>query len=265
MFSNPFLQFGDWNPQLFREVKGRFKSRNVLAALVLSLLGQFCLFLHFYRSKFGDASILEYAFLKDDSIQLRLWWFDIFHLLFRFAFLLLMVLGSYLLTEDISGEARRGTLTFLRLSPQSSRSILIGKLLGVPILLYVAIALTIPLQLWAAHSAGLTPLILSVVYLIAGIACCFVYSFVLFYTLNWRAKTQTWFVVVLAGLFSVFLSALWNSWGSDYRHAMSLPGESFILLSTWIVLLFMVLISFGFLSYCFWQKSISRFHRLPDR
>ena len=38
---------GDWNPQLLRELKGRLKPRNLILAGVLSLLGQFLLFMSF--------------------------------------------------------------------------------------------------------------------------------------------------------------------------------------------------------------------------
>jgi hypothetical protein len=262
MFPNLLTQLGDWNPQLFREIRGRFKLRNVLMAGVLSLLGQFCLFLYFHRSKFGDASILDHVFFKDCSIQSNLWWFDIFHLLFRFAFLLLVVLGSYLLTEDISGEARRGTLTFLRLSPQSSRSILIGKLLGVPILLYIAIALTLPLQIWAAIKAELPVWGLGLVYLMGAAICASVYSFALFYSLLWMSKARVWYVVVPVGGFSIFLSSIWNSWGNDYRLSITSSAD-YTVSFFWFVFLFAV---FASATCWFWEASIHGFrHSPPDR
>jgi ABC-type transport system involved in multi-copper enzyme maturation permease subunit len=62
-----------------------------------------------------------------------------------------------MLVTDIGNEAEKGTLNFLRLSPRSSANILIGKLLGVPILSYLTILLLLPLHLLSAV-LSITPL-----------------------------------------------------------------------------------------------------------
>ena len=67
----------------------------------------------------------------------------------------LLVIGSYLLLSDLDQEQRRGTLNFIRHSPRSATNILGGKLIGVPILVYLAIALAIPFQIKTALGAGL--------------------------------------------------------------------------------------------------------------
>ena len=51
----------------------------------------------------------------------------------------LLVMGTYLLIADLSREERRGTLNFIRMSPESAKNILLGKLLGVPILVYFTV------------------------------------------------------------------------------------------------------------------------------
>jgi hypothetical protein len=66
----------------------------------------------------------------------------------------LMGVGVFLLSSNLAEEKRRGTLNFIRLSPRSALSILTGKLLGVPICLYLAIALAIPLHGFSGLSAG---------------------------------------------------------------------------------------------------------------
>jgi hypothetical protein len=58
-----------------------------------------------------------------------------------------LILGSvYMLVADLVREEKRGTLNFIRLSPQSAQKIFIGKILGVPILVYLAAALMLPLH-----------------------------------------------------------------------------------------------------------------------
>jgi ABC-type Na+ efflux pump permease subunit len=68
----------------------------------------------------------------------------------------LIVIGTYLLISDLAHEERRGTLNFIRLSPQSPENILVGKLLGVPILLYLVAVLAVPLHLWAGLAAQIS-------------------------------------------------------------------------------------------------------------
>ncbi len=73
------------------------------------------------------------------------------------------ILGSvYMLVADLVREQKRGTLNFIRLSPQSAPKIFIGKILGVPILVYLAAALMLPLHIGMGLSAGATvPLLMS--------------------------------------------------------------------------------------------------------
>jgi hypothetical protein len=73
------------------------------------------------------------------------------------------ILGSvYMLVADLVREEKRGTLNFIRLSPQSASKIFIGKILGVPILVYLAAALMLPLHIGMGLSTGATvPLLMS--------------------------------------------------------------------------------------------------------
>lgn len=146
---------GEWNPQLFRELKGRIKQRNILTVTALSFIGQVLLLRSFY-------------YLKMD-------WFSLFMALTWIVPLLLFAGGGYLLSGDIIAENRRGTLNFIRLSPHSSQSILLGKTLGVPALLYFAIALVLPLHLWSAIAAGIPVGWFLSFYMLVGVGCFFGY------------------------------------------------------------------------------------------
>jgi hypothetical protein len=74
-----------------------------------------------------------------------------------------LILGTvYTLVADLIQEEKRGTLNFIRLSPQSARQIFIGKIVGVPILVYIAAALMLPLHLSIGLSVRATlPLLIS--------------------------------------------------------------------------------------------------------
>jgi ABC-type transport system involved in multi-copper enzyme maturation permease subunit len=163
-------QLGEWNPQLFREIKGRLKPRNILIAVTISLVGQLLLLMSFvnhlpdvpvlseeYTPIFNryctgdspypkaDGSLCSLVGSNSFEINWQLWCQDVFVWLSIIGIIALLVGGTYMLVNDLSKEEQRGTLNFLRLSPQSGTSILTGKLLGVPILLYLVVFLALPI------------------------------------------------------------------------------------------------------------------------
>jgi hypothetical protein len=182
-------QIGDWNPQLFRELKGRLKSRNVLIAIGLSLMAQFLL-LNFFNNQLpgvgksyskycAEYDTISYNCVKQAGVYLVdwvMWWRDIFITLNWGIILVVMLAGVYLLINDLDQEERRGTLNFIRLSPQRSRSLLTGKLLGVPVLLYLAIGAIAPLHLFAGMQAKAPTVFTLSYYLILFAGCYFLYS-----------------------------------------------------------------------------------------
>ena len=126
-------RLGDWNPQLMRELKGRLKPRNLLIASVISLVGQFLLFLvaqtqlpivagegHRYCTANAVNHILRYCVrdaFNNVVINWQLWWLELFVWLSLIGIFALIVIGTYLLISDLAHEERRGTLNFIRLSP----------------------------------------------------------------------------------------------------------------------------------------------------
>ncbi len=149
-------QIGDWNPQLLRELKGRLNRRSLVITVLTAAIGQFLLFEAFLGEREGLINFFR-----------ALNWLIPF---------LLLLPGSWLLISDIEKEEQRGTLNFIRLSPQSSSSILVGKLLGVPILVYLGLALVLPLHLWAAIALAVPLGFLITYYGLLGVAGCLVFS-----------------------------------------------------------------------------------------
>jgi hypothetical protein len=259
-------RIGDWNPQLFREIKGRLKVRNVALAVATSLLGQLVLFLfwlgqvpnsentywgepycrlrdtylanqqqsrqlqgqyrqlqqqfsrysgseHYdpekiqqlkgsiqeHKERIEDLQKLQWGTIcPPDAIDTQLWWHDhypkIFASLSVFVLFALLVVGTYMLISDLAREEHRGTLNFIRLSPQSPQSILSGKMLGVPILLYLAVVLTVPLHLWLGLSAQIPLVEIISFWLVLVASCAFFYSAALLFGLvsSWLGGFQAW-------------------------------------------------------------------------
>lgn len=202
-FSQLIDEVGEWNPQLFRELKGRLKSRNVALVGSLSILGQILLFLYFkgllphkegianpycvghppadwYGYKEPSSYIPNNFCVKDllgnIMIMEDVWWLHIFITMSIMGIFSLLVVGSYMLIADLSKEERNSTLNFIRLSPQSATKIFVGKMLGVPVLVYLFGLMAIPLHIWAGLSANIPfPLILSF-YLVLAVSGIFFYS-----------------------------------------------------------------------------------------
>jgi hypothetical protein len=208
---------GDWNPQLARELKGRVKPKLVWLSVGLSLLGQFMLWI-FFDSKLpivpenrndqiyndyctgtsktyrGNLCIFN-SFGKLD-IDWSAWWFDFAQILSVILLLVLLVGGVYILVNNMAIEERKKTLNFIRLSPQSSQSILLGKILGVPSLIYLAIALVLPLHFWAALQSGATVMVVKYYILVAASCALFYTAALLFASLG---GNQAWLASGFAG------------------------------------------------------------------
>ena len=143
-------RLGDWNAQLFRELKGRLTLRRVLIAAGSSLAVQTLML-----GMVSDERCAYQDTFACSQYYVEINWLPLFMMLTSMMSVLLFAGGAYLTIDDWAREERRGTLNFIRLSPQSSQSILWGKLLGVPALIYLAVGVAIPLHLIAAIAAGI--------------------------------------------------------------------------------------------------------------
>jgi hypothetical protein len=255
MMPNLIDKIGDWNPQLLRELKGRLKFFNVAIAVATSLLLQLVVFLYQFRDLPGDKyplsgtycrlrqvyeqqqrkvyqqsdqskiadfnDFISNNFCSQNEIDWQLWWRDHWEYIFLtfsviFVFTLL-VAGTYLLINDLAKEESRGTLNFIRLSPQSETSILTGKLLGVPSLVYLVILVAVPLHLLAGRSAKIAFSYILSYYAILAASCIFFYSAALLFGLvtRWFSGFQPWLgsgaVLLLLFTVMVFASSSNNS------------------------------------------------------
>ena len=171
-------KIGNWNPQLFREIKGRLNIGNMAIASTFSISGQLLLFLYF--STWG--------------------WLEIFTWLSILSVLALLVAGTYLLVSDLDKEERRGTLNFIRLSPQSAKTIFLGKVLGVPILLYLVTILAVPLHLYAGLAAQIPLNEILCFYIAVAASCALFYSTAMLFglTTSWLGGFQPWLASAMA-------------------------------------------------------------------
>ncbi|WP_392531428.1 ABC transporter permease subunit [Nostoc sp. C117] len=259
MMLNWIDKIGDWNPQLLRELKGRLKFLNVAIAVVFSLLlqlvvvlcqfrdfpdnrysliGTYCRLRQVYEQRQTEAyrqsdqfkiaeinDFLSNNFCLQNEIDWQLWWRDHWeYIFFSFSVIFvftLLVAGTYLLINDLAKEERRGTLNFIRLSPQSETSVLTGKLLGVPSLIYLVVLVALPLHFWAGHSANIAFGNIFSYYAILVANCIFFYSAALLFGLvsRWFSGFQPWLGsgAVLFFLFLTMVTAL--SYGNSLNNA----------------------------------------------
>jgi hypothetical protein len=273
-------KLGEWNPQLFRELKGRLTSRNLGITVTTSLLIQALVVAYFLLALPGEGSRFNpYCTINWESyhysqpecghdaagnimINWDRWWFDLFHLLSWALPFVVMIAGVYLLINDLGREERRGTLNFIRLSPQSSQTILLGKLLGVPVIPLVGVAVAIPLHLIAAVEAGVsTEVVFSIYVFAASIAITYYVGALLVAFLagfqGWIGAIAIWFTF---SIFFPFIVRLRQGrefnflpreyWGVKIGQHLSLS------LAFWVVTL-------GVATFWFW-KAVNRRFRNPS-
>jgi hypothetical protein len=123
-----------------------------------------------------------------------MWWWDVFSTFSTIGVFTIILAGTYTLISDLANEERRDTLNFIRLSPQSAKSILIGKLLGVPSLLYIVVGLAVPLHLIAGIGAGVPLSLIFSFYGLVIASCIFFFSAALLFGLvsAWLGGFQAW-------------------------------------------------------------------------
>lgn len=180
-----FDRIGESNPQLFREIKGRFIPRNLWVTFFCSSVAQIFLFLSFSKQ-----NCISYTGSECTSFNLEISWQIIYRILNWILPILLITNGVYGLINDVAQEQRKGTLNFIRFSPQSTQSILLGKILGVPSLLYLGIALVIPLHLASGLFAGLPLSSIIGIYALWAVGCALFYNSALLYTLQNSDKME---------------------------------------------------------------------------
>ena len=234
MTLNLLDQIGNWNPQLFREIKGRWKMGNMAIASAFSLGPQLLLFMYYMaqlpvalrNTKGAEPIYNRFCVLKTTDntksgekcltdtlgnlvIDWPKWSVEIFTWLSISSVLVLLVAGTYMLVSDLDKEERRGTLNFIRLSPQSANTIFLGKVLGVPILLYLAAILVIPLHLYTGLTAQIPlPEILGF-YMAIAASCALFYSAAMLFglTTSWLGGFQPWLASGIA-LFVFIISTI---------------------------------------------------------
>jgi hypothetical protein len=209
-------RLGDWNPQLLREYRGRVKTRSVLAAVALSAIAQV-----FFLLIFSQESYLT-SQEKWSNLCVSLTW------ILPYA---LFTVGSYYLVSDLTQEEKRGTLNFIRLSPYPASKILLGKLLGVPALPYLTIALFIPLHFVSALGAGISLLFMLSFYVLLIAGCIFCYSAAMLYGLVGStsfglANRQTTTAIAFTAIAFLLVSPLFMFWNINvvWRSFSNLPS-----------------------------------------
>ncbi len=234
LFSTPnslWSKLLDSNPQLFREIQGKLKIRNMVMAAAIAAIVQFITVIFLLGQlpdlklaatqcgRYGMALIYQeysnqvcYAQNAAGSwvINWQLWWLDLFIILSIIGIFALLVIGTYLLIADTVREEERGTLNFIRLTPQSAGSVLLGKILGVPILVYTAIALLLPLHLVAGLQSHI-PLTLILAFDLTVVAsCAFFYCLALLWSLLDFGVSgfKSWFASGLLGFLLLFATAI---------------------------------------------------------
>ncbi|MGI2903723.1 ABC transporter permease [Tolypothrix sp. VBCCA 56010] len=164
-------------------------------------------------------------FCPTDQLNMQSWWREHWEYIFLslsviFIFTLL-VAGTYLLINNLATEERRGTLNFIRLSPQSEVNLLTGKLLGVPILVYLVTLVAVPLHLYAGRSANIALSYIFSFYAVLAASCIFFYSAALLFGLvcRWFNSFQPWLGSGSILVFLIMTMMMASSSGGNFNNS----------------------------------------------
>lgn len=220
-FLEPVLdRIGEINPQLMRELRGKLTARNVMLTVIASI----------------GIQLLSLANHPDERIMflLRLQQTTI-------------VIGCYQLIRNWTIEEEQGTFNPLRLSPQSVWSILWGKFLGVPSLVYLFNVSCLPLYLLTSGMGQISIAISLSLLLLSLVQTGFWFSVSLFFA-SLTAKVQGSKAIsgaVLVG-FCLLIQSYWN-------HAWLIRDNLDVYIFS--------IASLGGTSYLCWQAIGRRFRR----
>ncbi|OUC13416.1 MAG: hypothetical protein B0A82_17280 [Alkalinema sp. CACIAM 70d] len=217
-------QIGDRNPQLLREWRGRLQIRSFLVTLGLVVLGEI-LFATSYINRLPGPDRSYSAFCLNGYspnclIDWDGWWLSMFRDLNWLMPFVIFLPGIYGLITDINQEQQKGTLNFLRLSPRSSQNILLGKLLGVPSLPYLALLVAFPLHAYVSSHVPNGLAFLISYYAVFGLTGAVLFTAALFIGFTGRGGQNSpvaWVSgnalagLALAGIFVIPSLWTWNS------------------------------------------------------
>jgi hypothetical protein len=284
MIPNLLLQATEWNPQLFREIKGRLKQRSLILTGGLSLIAQSIILLYFWMVLPSSETKYSRYFQGNDHygynqqvldalgnpvINWPLWWSDMFQILSWLLPFAVLISGVYMLIDDLAKEERRGTLNFIRLSPQTSQNILVGKLLGVPIVPAIAVALAVPLHGLAAVQSGVEFGEVLSIYLLTVAACVFFYTGAVFY--SFFGGAHSWLGAIIVSLCYLMFFQIYQFSSYAYYEGVR-DSYGYLGLGQWFYIhigqnlamaVGFALVNFAIGSFWIWQ-SINRRFRNPN-
>ncbi len=219
----------EFNPQLLREIKGKINGRNIFITSLLSMLMQLFV-VAFYLGQLPDINRLnpqysryclgarpKYSIEYLCEHQLGIWeinwnlfWHDIFIFSSIVSVFILLIIGTYMIIADLVKEENTGTLNFIRLSPQSASNILLGKILGVPILIYFFSASIFPLHFISGLAANIPWYLILLFDLVVIASCALFYSFSLLFSLvkTRQGELKSWIATFVIALFVFITTAI---------------------------------------------------------
>jgi len=215
---NTFLeQIGNFNPQILRELRGKLKMRSVAVAIAIPIAFQFLLLL--FQSQRLPSELCQTPFRCASSWAV--WWQDQFRTLLYAIPYSLFFLGTFSLIADLTQENSKGTLNFIRLSPRSSLTIFLGKLIGVPILCYLGVLLLVPLHIISGLAGGVAIGFFISYYLLLIAFAFFIFSLAIAFSLVGFAEQKQIGIQAYGGaiFFSfitlIFFSPLFILWNAN--------------------------------------------------
>lgn len=241
MNSQLFDRIGNWNPQLLRELRGKWKVRSIAVAVGVPLLACILLVLYQWQRLPSDNCVQNFGCAE----SMEVWWLEQFRLLLWSIPTALLSIGTFNLITDLTQESSRGTLNFIRLSPRSSWTIFMGKLIGAPILTYVSVLVLVPFHVVTGLMGGLPLSFFVSFYSLLFAFTFFIFSLAIVFSLLGSGDQKVVGIQAYSG--AIFFSGLtlfamvplfmyWNlftAWFDDWRLLMDGPPPPRLSIHWW--------------------------------
>ena len=157
------------NPEMEKNIRAKLRAKITKGGIIIYLL--------------LIAAIAMLMFFGYSEYQKSVPWGEyskhMFGTIAAFQALLSFIVGAVMISESIASEKEKGSLDFLYMIPSDKWMIITGKILGVPILIYMILGINIPITLYALLAGGLSLINFALFYIIIIFGSLFFYSWAL--------------------------------------------------------------------------------------
>lgn len=160
------------NPEIKRNIRSRLRRGKILGGVILYLILLLLIAYIMYQFSYRTANIeARQEYMK-----------NLYFVILGLQFFVSLVMGAVICSSSIVSEREKKSYDFLRMLPIHPIWLTIGKLIGVPILVYLLLFLTLPISLICVLMGGVSGEVFLITYTVLLFCGLFAHSLGLFFS-----------------------------------------------------------------------------------